>query len=378
MYVSLAREGDCAKLNKAKLDEQGPEGEKVAQNSSSVLDPREYTGFEQLRRAVPGGFGAGRVVVFGASGFLGRYVSALLRGLEVAVVATSRRSRDTDQPSLVGQRQGDRSRTFSQGENVADEAIEWSNVDVTDQASVTDALDRFEPTIVINCSREGFARGHFAFHPLWATNTVGTVRILEALTGHPETVFVQVGSSTEYEPSNSPLSPESPVGPLGDFGRTKAVASDLIQTWAMGFGRRATVVQPFKIYGPGEQSFRFLPRVFQSITDGTALHLVENSRRDYVHAWDVAAAIIRACSAASPEVPRFTVGTGVSHSPRDVVSIVESVTGKVVGVLASELKREPIDVPEWRADTSKMEQIWGWAPEVSLEEGLRLWWQTIS
>lgn len=333
-----------------------------------------------------------RVLLLGATGFVGHYTSALLHALGAHVIGSTRKSTldDESNPHLVGRVDGSggggsgERGSWKSDESVAHAGVsaagvsQWVTVDIADRESVGRALENVAPDIVINSSRHGFARGESGFGPMWSVNLFGVANVLDALASFPGVKCVQVGSSTEYEPSSLPLAEDAPERPVGDFGRTKAAASRLVTTWAMGSGRDAAIVRPFKIYGPGEHSFRFLPALFRALTDGVALPLAENTRRDYVHAWDVASSVIRAATVASPEVPCFSVGTGASHSPHEVVALAEAVTGRRVPIAEGGLEADPIDAPEWRADTSRMEREWGWVPDISLEEGLRSWWQQIS
>ena len=321
-------------------------------------DVSTYSGFLSLVGAV-GALSSETALLFGASGFVGRYTGALLSALGVRVVgATSATPEDVAPHSGINS---------------------WVRADLGDSKSLNAALDDVKPDLVINSARHGFARGaEESFEPMWSVNALGVGYLLEALREYPQARIVQVGSSTEYQPSSKPLAENSPKEPVGDFGRSKVAASALVTSWARGFGRKAAIVRPFKIYGPGEHRHRFLPTLFDAVLTGTQVPLAEGTRRDYVHVWDVAGSIVRAALVASDEVPEFSVGTGVSHSPADVVELVESITGKQVAIAPGAMPSDPIDVAEWRADTTAMRQQLGWMPEVSLEEGLHAWWQQIS
>lgn len=319
--------------------------------------PFDNAGFQVLRKHSARLRGK-TALLLGARGFVGHYLSTLLTSVGVRVVGTTTVPGKVPAPT-AGVRH-------------------WLSADSTNQDSLKSAFDAARPDMVINLSRHGFPRGDSDFSSMWAANTVGVMNLLNVLSGFPQCTLIQVGSSTEYEPSAGALGAETPIRPVGDFGRTKAAASLLVETWATGHGRPASVVRPFTIYGPGQHSNRFLPVLFRAVEAGKKVSLVGDTRRDYVHAGDVATSILRASLLASEKVPQFAVGTGVSFSPREVVAFVEETVGRKISIARRAKASDPIDVPEWRADSHDLRQRLGWECQVALQDGIEAWWRKIS
>ena len=65
----------------------------------------------------------------------------------------------------------------------------------------------------------------------------------------------------------------------------------------------------------------------------------------------------------------FNLGTGKSHSVKELLDIIMKVAGKDATV--EDLKeRRPNEIMDCKADISKAKRVLGWEPEVSLEEGI--------
>ena len=92
--------------------------------------------------------------------------------------------------------------------------------------------------------------------------------------------------------------------------------------------------------------------------------------REFIYSDDVASAIDAVIQGwKSPEV--ISIGTGLSHSIRELVSALAEVSG-----LDLEVKwdvSQPVGIPRKTFNVSKLKSL-GWSPRVSLHEGLSLAW----
>ncbi len=329
----------------------------------STLDgfpnPSAYRGVGSLSGLLRSRFGKERVLVFGGSGFVGKYVVSLALELDWDVWAVGR-SLPAERGPL--QRKG----------------LTMLSGDLRKKVLVGALIDEVQPSIVVNLARSGFARGRHPFDEMWRTNVMGVINLLEGMVAMRSVRFVHVGSSTEYRPSPFALSEADTTEPVGDFGRTKLAAYWVVRSWAEGFQIPSAVVRPFKIYGLGEPEMRLVPTLLRAARTMQPVALVDSeTRRDYVHAWDVASGILRAACIASNKVPVINLGRGVSHSPQEVAEVVAEVTGISLEIDPSSVEPEPIDSVEWVSDNQTAGRILSWTPEISLEEGVRITWNQL-
>lgn len=213
-------------------------------------------------------------------------------------------------------------------------------------------------------------------------NLQPTVRLLEAMrtARTPLVVFPSSGGTIygEEAPEHG-FSEGSSVRPSGSYGLGKLLIEEVLSFYARSGGPHCLVLRIANAYGPSVHGHSrqgvinaFLDRVragepVRLWGDGSAV-------RDYVHAEDVAAAISALVrSDARDEV--FNVGSGVGRSIRDLLAVIQRVTGRepVIERRSSEwvgVRRSVLDVSKLRART-------GWAPQIGLEDGIAHLWEQV-
>lgn len=333
--------------------------ENSSSKSRDFPDPKNYSGYGSLCDSVLPSLQGKSVLIFGGSGFLGQYITSLAASLGGRVFCVSRNW--SSLPML---------------RNPLNDRVEHLSLNLLDSNSVSEAIGRLRPDVVVNAARSGFARRQMVFETMWDVNVVGTLNLLSAMRGLEQTTFVHVGSSTEYLSSMEEISELSLLVPQTLFGQTKMTASIMVQTWARGFDLPSLIVKPFAIYGPGENSDRLIPTIFRSVETGQPINLVaKETRRDYVHSWDVASAVIRGLKIASGNCPVLNIGRGESFTPQEVLDLISQITGVKLQIGSQVHESDPIDAREWKSSVDLTKAILGWYPGVSLEEGIRSWWK---
>lgn len=249
-------------------------------------------------------------------------------------------------------------------------AVRTEVADVLDATALRRAVARVEPEGVCHLAaltrvRESFAEPSRHF----AVNVGGTVALLEALrvcgAAAPRLVFAS--TAAVYGPgAPQPISEGARTAPASPYAASKWAAEELLRYEARTGALGAVTLRCFNAAGPGDTDpTRLIPRAL-SAAAGEAPSLGVNGDgsavRDYVHVDDLAAAYALALSAARPGEHRvYNVG-GAAASVREVVAAVEEVSGRPVPVE----RRAPQDEPaELRADSSRLREELGWAPERS-------------
>ena len=92
-----------------------------------------------------------------------------------------------------------------------------------------------------------------------------------------------------------------------------------------------------------------------------------------VYVDDVAEAVVRMVDAAAYGVP-VNVGSGVASSVPEIVAAFEAASGRRVRVAPGARPARSYDVPHWQADLTRCQQLLGWHPPTTLEEGMERVW----
>ncbi|MEL7059410.1 MAG: NAD(P)-dependent oxidoreductase [Acidobacteriota bacterium] len=286
-----------------------------------------------------------RVLLTGATGFVGRRVLERLQGLGVDPIAVSRHEPPSD---------------------LADAAT-WRRVDLADAADARRLVENERPEIVLHlASRVAGARDLDLVLPTLRDNLASTVHLLDgfARLGDAGTRFVQVGSLEE------PDDPADSV-PSSPYAASKAAASAYCDMFHRLWATPTVVARVFMVYGPGRQDERKLvPYVIRELLAGRRPSLSSGTRPvDWVFVDDVAEGLLRLAVADGVAGRRVDLGRGELTTVAEVVrAIHRHLTPAEPPSFGGREDRRAEQVR--RADVEATRALLGWAPTVDLEDGL--------
>jgi nucleoside-diphosphate-sugar epimerase len=286
-----------------------------------------------------------RILVTGASGFVGSHIVNRARRDELDVVAASR---------------------GASGEGAV-------SFDICDAANVDSAIREVSPTFVIHCAAYGVNYAEQDWNSALAVNVQGTLNVLEAAARHEVQRFVQIGSGFEYGSRAGKIVEDAPLNPTAPYGATKAAATLLIRERARALGMPLVVARPFSIWGPREAAHRVIPQVIAACVSRSPLQLTScEVTRDYMYVEDVADNILALTVA--PKVATGTmvnIATGEGLLLRDfVLSIAKLLDGEHLMQFGA-ISYRATEMPCLVADVTRMHRLLGVRPKTSLQEGLR-------
>jgi UDP-glucose 4-epimerase len=288
-----------------------------------------------------------RVLVTGASGFLGHAVVQALLDAGHDVTALSRTGKGLP-TGLAGSFVGDVCTP-----EVVDEAVRDADA-VCHLAALARVRDSFAQPAAY-----------------WSTNTSGTINVLRALaesatTSQPKRVVLASTGAVYGTPERQPISEDESTNPGNPYAASKLAAdraaADIAATGLLG----AVSLRAFNIAG-GAQSCgdddttRLIPKIM-AVQAGRAGELVVNGDgsavRDFVHVEDMADAFVRALAACTPgQWTAYNVGSGRRTEVRDVIATASDVIGRPVPVRHQPAAPEP---PVLLCDPSRISRELGW------------------
>jgi UDP-glucose 4-epimerase len=209
-----------------------------------------------------------------------------------------------------------------------------------------------------------------------SVNVLGTIAVLEAARGHgAQVVFSSTGGAI-YGECDAPAPEGSERRPLAPYGVSKLAGEEYLAAYNRLYGARHVSLRYGNVYGPRQDPHGEAGVVaifFGRLAEGEAPRIFGDGlqTRDYVYAGEVARATL---AAAGHDGGVFNVGSGIETSVVDLYELCRRVAGSEVEAVKAparlgELQRSVLDV-------SLAERELGWRPEVTLEEGLRLTWES--
>jgi UDP-glucose 4-epimerase len=239
-----------------------------------------------------------------------------------------------------------------------------------------DAVVHFAAFIAVG---ESMKAPELYFH----NNTAGSLSLLTAMrkTGLDKIVFSST-AAVYGMPDRVPILESEPYAPINVYGESKVMVEKMLQWFDQIYGVRSVCLRYFNASGADpkgragerhEPETHLIPLLFEAIRTGKPVTLFGDDYptpdgtciRDYIHVTDLARAHIVALESlfAGGPTRRYNAGTGSGFSIREVMSAVESVTGRKVPYSMG--PRRDGDPPTLVADSCLLQKELGWKPEYS-------------
>jgi UDP-arabinose 4-epimerase len=179
-----------------------------------------------------------------------------------------------------------------------------------------------------------------------------------------------------------PIGEESPKDPLSPYAETKLFLENALRWYDSAYGLRSVCLRYFNAAGADpegeigewhEPETHLIPLAILAALGGPGLRIFGDDYptvdgtavRDYIHVTDLADAHVRALRylTGGGKSAQFNCGTGAGYSVKQVVEMVERVSGKKVPVEFT--PRRTGDAPELVADATRIRQELEWTPRHS-------------
>lgn len=209
-----------------------------------------------------------------------------------------------------------------------------------------------------------------------STNTMGTVRVLEAARRSEVRKVVYAASSTCYGFADVPTREDAPISPQYPYALSKYMGEEAVLHWGKVYKLPVTSIRIFNAYGTRSRTSGAYGAVFgvflaQKLAGKPFTVVGDGSqRRDFLYVTDVARAFFAAAESDRTDVI-YNVGAGAPQSVNRLVELLGG--GEVV-----HLPKRPGEPDCTWADISKIQTELGWRPEVSFEEGVGRMLENIS
>ena len=228
-----------------------------------------------------------RVVILGASGFLGRALHARLSRDGVEVVAHSSRSLDLTRPAALG---------ALDGMLGPETALVFASALTPDRGQTPATL---------------------------LANTAMAVHLAAYLEGRRLGRLVYLGSDAVYGFDHEMVAEDTPVAPAGYYGLAKYAAELVMETVARAASIPLLALRVTGVYGPGDPHGSYGPNAFaRSLARDHSVRIFGAGEEERDHVFVEDAAAITADLLESGAAGVFNVATGQSRSFADVVKAI--------------------------------------------------------
>lgn len=289
-----------------------------------------------------------RILVTGASGFIGSHVLLPLKERGYEVVAVCRSSKN-----MVN--------------------FPFISCDLQDEAAVSKMLRQVKPSHLLHLAwyTEHGAYWNSERNLDWVRSSLHLVQSFIKEGGHRVVIG---GSCAEYD-WNSDIYPESMVcEPTSLYGKAKNCLRILIEEYAKIHPFSFAWGRIFFLYGPLEDPRKIVASIIHHLFQGKAFPFQNGQLiRDFMHVEDVAAALAAVIDSSTQGPVNIASGQGIAL--QEIGKKIEKLMGKDNLLSIKETANAP--APTVIADTTRLFQEIGWRPKYNLDKGLEhaiSWW----
>ena len=200
------------------------------------------------------------------------------------------------------------------------------------------------------------------------TNTFGTLNLLEVCR-RQKISMTYISAYIYGMPKKNPIPETALVNPNNPYAKSKYMAEELCEFYAEQFGVGISVIRPFNVYGIGQRDHFLIPQIIRQATQEESICVMDlEPKRDYIYLTDLLEAI-RLTLQRKGRYEVFNIGSGVSYSVAEVISMIQRIAGTQKPVICkNEVRRNEMN--DVIADISKAKEVLGWKPAYTLEQGL--------
>ncbi len=266
---------------------------------------------------------------------------------------------------------------------------------IADKNLVDRLFAEYKPSVVVNLAAQAGVR-YSIDHPdvYIESNIIGFYNILEACRHNPVDHLVYASSSSVYGGNKKvPFSTEDKVDtPVSLYAATKKSNELLAHSYSKLYNIPSTGLRFFTVYGPAGRPDMFYYSATQKLVAGKTIQIFNygSCKRDFTYVDDIVEGIIRVMKGAPEKktgedglpVPPYAVYNIGGGTPENLLDYISTLQEELVraGVLPEdydfEAHRElvgmqPGDVPITYADSSGLEEDYGFVPKIGIRQGLR-------
>jgi NAD dependent epimerase/dehydratase len=207
------------------------------------------------------------------------------------------------------------------------------------------------------------------------TNVKGTLNVLQAARDLAcERVLVTSTSEVYGTALRVPIDETHPLQGQSPYSATKIGADKIAESFYRSFDLPVVTVRPFNTYGPRQSARAVIPTIITQLLDGaTEVRLGSTTpTRDMNYVTDTCAGFIALAKADGSVGRDVNVGSGREASIGTIAELLISMIAPHARIVSDEARLRPgkSEVERLLCDNTLVRELTGWAPQVTLEDGL--------
>jgi len=291
-----------------------------------------------------------RVLLTGATGFLGSHLLEALLKQDYKVVILKRSTSDSWRINhLLGQ-----VKSYDVDVVELERTFREQNIDLV--IHLATLYRKFEESTDID--------------EMVVANISFPAQLLDCAMRHEVKGFINTGTFFEYDCSKLPVDENAPPKPFNFYAQTKLAFENILEFYSEKIP--SITLKLFSPYGEKDNQ-KLIPALIQNILADTEMQLSDGLQKlDFTYAADIVDAYLKACGKVLNKksgCSTYNIGSGEAISIREIVSILEQQLNRSIKKCWGAPSR--VDIPIAIADVTKAQAELGWKPTCTIHKGLQ-------
>lgn len=265
---------------------------------------------------------------------------------------------------------------------------------IADKEAIENIFENYKPQVVVNLAAQAGVRYSITNPDAYIeSNLIGFYNILEACRNYEVEHLVYASSSSVYGSNKKvPYSTDDKVdNPVSLYAATKKSNELMAHAYSKLYNIPSTGLRFFTVYGPCGRPDMAYFGFTNKLLKGEKIQIFNygNCKRDFTYVDDIVEGVVRVMQYAPEKqigddglpIPPYKVYNIGNNSPENLLDFVQILQEELIaaGVLPADydfeahnelVAMQPGDVPVTYADTSALEEDFGFKPSTPLREGL--------
>ena len=294
-----------------------------------------------------------KILVTGASGFIGKHLINSLIKLNYEVYALSRN-----------------------GVNI--EGVKSYNVDLVDKEKLNKIIKEIKPNIIFHLAAT-LDRDSNNRDKIIEINYQGTVNLLSSLDSVNYKLFVNTSTAELYTGNKPPFKEDMSISFNSPYSESKLMAETYCNE-CYSNGKPIVTVRPFIVYGPLQDGRMFIPQIMEAHVNNKDFNMTKGEQtRDFIYVEDVCDAFIKLIGSKKVIGKIINICSGKEVKMVDVALLSNKLWGGKIKINFGAVPYRDNELWSFSGDFSLAKDLLNWSPTTTLEEGLKKtidWWKT--
>lgn len=209
---------------------------------------------------------------------------------------------------------------------------------------------------------------------VYQSNMIGTLHVAQACLDEGVSRLVHTSTSEVYGTAQQvPITEAHALTAQSPYAASKIAADKCIESFHRSFALPAVTIRPFNTYGPRQSGRAVVPAILAQALLGHEVRLGALSpTRDLTYVTDTAHGFVLAGEKEGIEGQVIQLAQGQEISIGELARLCLQITGNQRPILCDPVRLRPAESEVMRllGDADRARRLLGWAPRVTLEEGL--------